>query len=45
MDKFGRRERDKDVTLYTYGGEPHEFINAWPLVMRRTVEFFDQNLK
>jgi dipeptidyl aminopeptidase/acylaminoacyl peptidase len=35
----------KDATLYAYPGEPHEFIDAWPLVMRRTVQFFDQWVK
>lgn len=35
----------KDVTLHIYDGEPHEFINAWPEVMRRTKEFFDKHLK
>lgn len=35
----------KDVTLRVYDGEPHEFINAWPEVMRETVAFFDQHLK
>lgn len=35
----------KEVTLYTYDGEPHEFIDAWPQVMQRTVDFFDEYLK
>ncbi|MBI4090779.1 MAG: alpha/beta fold hydrolase [Candidatus Komeilibacteria bacterium] len=35
----------KDVTLYTYPGEPHEFVNTWSQVMRRTVDFFDAALK
>lgn len=39
------RELAKDVTLYTYAGEPHEFMAAWPSVMRRTVDFFNQHLK
>ncbi len=30
---------------YAYDNEPHEFINAWPLVMQRTVDFFDMYLK
>ncbi len=34
----------KDITLYTYKGEPHEFINAWPLVMERSVKFFSAHL-
>lgn len=36
---------DKDVTFYSYKGEPHEFVNAWPLVMKRSVTFFDKYLK
>ena len=36
---------NKDITFYVYEGEPHEFAAAWPLVMQRTVEFFDQHLK
>jgi dipeptidyl aminopeptidase/acylaminoacyl peptidase len=35
----------KDVTLHIYPGEPHEFVDAWPTVMQRTVAFFDQRLK
>lgn len=35
----------KEVTFYTYPGEPHEFTKAWPLVMQRTVQFFDTYLK
>lgn len=35
----------KEIKLYTYDGEKHEFIKAWPLVMRRTIEFFNQYLK
>lgn len=36
---------NKDVTLHVYPGEPHEFINAWPQVMQRTTDFFDQHVK
>ena len=36
---------DKDITLHVYPGEPHEFTDAWPTVMQRTVEFFDQHVK
>jgi dipeptidyl aminopeptidase/acylaminoacyl peptidase len=36
---------DKEVTLHIYPGEPHEFMDAWPLVMQRTTTFFDVNLK
>ncbi len=39
------KAKGKNVTLYIYSGEPHEFINAWPLVMQRSVKFFDQYLK
>ena len=35
----------KDSQLFVYDGEPHEFINAWPQVMQRTVEFFDKQVK
>ncbi len=35
----------KDITLYTYSGEGHEFAAAWPTVMKRTVEFFDKYVK
>ena len=35
----------KTAELYVYEGEPHEFINAWPTVMARTVAFFDTLLK
>lgn len=28
-----------------YPGEPHEFTRAWPLVMSRTLAFFDQHVK
>jgi len=39
------RAANKDIEYYVYPGEPHEFIDAWPLVMRRTVEFFDKEVK
>lgn len=35
----------KTATYHVYDGEPHEFINAWPLVMQRTTAWFDQYLK
>lgn len=28
-----------------YPGEPHEFVQAWPLVMSRTLAFFDEHVK
>jgi len=36
---------NKNVTLHVYPGEPHEFIDAWPQVMLRTTEFFNQHVK
>lgn len=39
------QEAGKDITYYTYPSEPHEFTNAWPLVMRRTTEFFNTHVK
>lgn len=38
-------DANKDITLHIYPGEPHEFIDAWPMVMQRTVQFFDQHVK
>jgi len=38
-------EANKPYDYFTYDGEPHEFINAWPLIMQRTVDFFDKSLK
>jgi dipeptidyl aminopeptidase/acylaminoacyl peptidase len=35
----------KDIEYLVYPGEPHEFIDAWPTVMRRTLAFFDQHVK
>ncbi len=35
----------KKHLYHVYEGEPHEFIDAWPLVMRRTLEFFDEHVK
>ncbi len=37
-------EAGKDSVLHVYEGEPHEFIDAWPQVMRRTAEFFRQHV-
>ncbi len=39
------KEKNKNITFYEYPGEPHEFINAWPLVMKRSIDFFDSYLK
>ncbi|MBI4119130.1 MAG: alpha/beta fold hydrolase [Parcubacteria group bacterium] len=46
-DKLAARlkENQKDVTYYTYAGEPHEFALAWNTVMQRTADFFDLYLK
>lgn len=38
-------EARKPHTYHVYPGEPHEFAAAWPIVMKRTVEFFDAQLK
>jgi uncharacterized protein len=35
----------KDAKLYVYEGEHHAFVPQWPLSMRRTVAFFDRELK
>jgi uncharacterized protein len=35
----------KNVTFYEYPNGKHEFINEWPLVMKRTVDFFDEYVK
>jgi len=39
------KAKGKEVTFYQYPGERHEFGPAWPLVMQRTVTFFDKYLK
>lgn len=39
------KDAGKALDYHVYPGEPHEFTVAWSLVMRRTVEFFDQYLK
>jgi dipeptidyl aminopeptidase/acylaminoacyl peptidase len=33
-----------DARMFTYPGEPHAFIDAWPTSMRRTVRFFERHL-
>ena len=35
----------KEVTFYRYEGEKHEFIPQWPLMMQRTLEFFNEHLQ
>ncbi len=39
------KENNKESFLYFYENEPHEFIDAWPEVMSKTADFFDQYLK
>ncbi len=39
------KAKDKNIKYYTYKNGKHEFINHWPLVMKRTAEFFDLYLK
>lgn len=36
---------NKDVTYFEYPNEGHTFFDAQPLVMERTLKFFDENLK
>lgn len=43
QDSFKRN--NKELKLYLYKGERHEFLNDWPLVMQRSTEFFDTYLK
>lgn len=38
-------EAGKEHEYLVYPGEPHEFAVAWPTVMRRTLDFFDQHVK
>ncbi|MFZ1626230.1 MAG: alpha/beta fold hydrolase [Candidatus Moraniibacteriota bacterium] len=35
----------KSHEYLVYPGEPHEFVQAWPLVMARTLAFFDEHVK
>jgi len=39
------KENDKDVKMYVYKGGKHEFINHWPLFMRRNTRFFNKYLR
>jgi uncharacterized protein len=39
------RAAGKNVTFDVYDAEPHEFIADWPLVMQRTLEFYNKILK
>lgn len=38
-------DRKKEIKLYVYKDDKHEFIDFWPLVMLRTTTFFDKYLK
>ncbi len=38
-------QRKKTSLLYAYENERHEFIKAWPMVMTRSVSFFNQFVK
>jgi len=38
------RQKNKEASYFVYEGEKHEFINQWPLVMRRALEFFEDHL-
>lgn len=38
-------EAGKEVIFNVYEGQPHEFTTDWPLVMQRTLEFFNQTVK
>lgn len=35
----------KEVDLRIYENEPHEFIKEWPVVMERSLEFFDEHVR
>lgn len=39
------KKSGKDITYYEYPFEGHTFINAQSLVMQRTLDLFDKNLK
>lgn len=39
------KQKGKNVTLFIYPDEAHEFGPSWNLVMERSVRFFDQNVK
>lgn len=39
------KDKGKDINYYEYPGENHVFINSQPLVMQRTLDFFDNILK
>lgn len=39
------KDAEKEIIYYEYPNEKHTFINAQDLVMQRTLEFFNRNLK
>jgi len=39
------KKEGKEIFLYTYKGQPHEFTSAWPQVMLISAKFFDSTLK
>lgn len=39
------KKNNKELKLYIYKGEHHEFSSSWPLVMQRSAGFFDTYLK
>ena len=39
------RNAGREVELFEYEGEGHEFSSAWPTVMARTLQFFDKHVK
>jgi len=39
------KERGKKTEFYTYGGEAHEFAEAWQLAANRALQFFDAYVK
>lgn len=39
------KEAGKALDYHIYPGEPHEFAAAWPVVMERSVSFFDTHVK
>jgi len=44
LNELLKKER-KAITYYEYPEEGHTFINAQNIVMQRTLDFFDSNLK
>lgn len=36
---------NKKVEFFTYPGEPHEFVDGWPLAAERSLQFFDTYVK